>query len=174
MEVVIDQAAEPGFLGQAAEIARVLVADGAALGWVEPPSVAEVDTLLREVARDPGACLAAAWEAGRLLGFGYWRRYGRPTLRANADVHRLLVARQAQGRGVGRGLMTELIGAARAAGVEVLTLDYRGNNEIAAGLYRSLGFAEHGRLSRFVAVGALRYDLVLYSLDLRRFVGARD
>ena len=167
VEVVIDQAAEPGFLGQAAELLRALVADGAALGWVEPPPVAEVDALLREVAADADACLVAAWEQGQLLGFGFWRRYARPTLRPHADVHRLLVGRHAQGKGVGRKVMTELISAARAAGVEVLTLDFRGDNEIAGRLYRSLGFTEHGRLRRFVAVGELRYDQVLYSLDLR-------
>lgn len=49
MEVVIDQAAGPGFLGQAAEVARALVAGGAALGWVQPPLVAEAEALLREV-----------------------------------------------------------------------------------------------------------------------------
>lgn len=63
--------------------------------------------------------------------------------------------------------MTELISTAVSAGIEVLTLDFRGDNVRAAKLYQSLGFTEYGRLPRFVAVGAARYDKVLYALDLR-------
>lgn len=34
---------------QAASLLRILVAQGAALGWVEPPSAVEVESLLREI-----------------------------------------------------------------------------------------------------------------------------
>ncbi len=70
--------------------------------------------------------------------------------------------------GLGRALTGALVEDARAASIEVLTLDARGDNERALGLYRSLGFSEYGRLPDFVAVGARRYDKVLYLLDLRR------
>ncbi len=63
--------------------------------------------------------------------------------------------------------MTALVATAAESGVEVLTLDVRGDNERAASLYRSLGFRQYGRLERFVAVGAARYDTLFYSLDLR-------
>jgi RimJ/RimL family protein N-acetyltransferase len=53
------------------------------------------------------------------------------------------------------------------APVEVLTLDMRGDNERAGALCESLGSVEYGRLHRFVAVGAARYDKVCYALDLR-------
>ncbi len=62
--------------------------------------------------------------------------------------------------------MTRLIDTAFEAGIEVLTLDFRGDNGSAAALYRSLGFTEYGRLPRFVAVGPARYDKVFYALDL--------
>jgi ribosomal protein S18 acetylase RimI-like enzyme len=156
-------------LADATTLLARLVAGGAALGWVDPPTSAEVTALLRDVwTAAPGdAALAVATDDSRLAGLGYWRRYDRPTHRPHADVEKVAVAPDAQGRGVGRRLMTELIAAARSAGVEVLTLDLRGDNERAAGLYESLGFQRYGRLPRFVAVGDRRWDKLFYALDLR-------
>lgn len=171
-----DLAGEPGFTGQAAELLRRLVSDGAALGWVDPPEAGEVAALLRDVAaagERGDACLTGAWVGRRLAGLGYWQRYARPTHRPHADIEKVAVALDCQGRGVGRLLMTELILSAARAGIEVLTLDFRGDNERAARLYRSLGFTEYGRLPRFVAVGPARYDKVLYARDLRDPGGRR-
>jgi ribosomal protein S18 acetylase RimI-like enzyme len=154
----------------AAELFRRLVADGAALGWVDPPSVAEVTALLGEVtaaARDGDAALAIVAEDGRVAGLGYWMRYARPTHRPHADIEKVAVDPDFQGRGVGRRLMAELIAAARAARIEVLTLDLRGDNERAAALYESVGFRQYGRLPDFVAVGERRWDKLFYALDLR-------
>ena len=111
--------------------------------------------------------LVAATEDGRLLGLGYWRRYDRPTHRPHADVEKVAVDPDHQGRGLGRRLMTELVAAARDAHIEVLTLDQRGDNTRAAALYESLGFRLYGRLERFVAVGDQRWDKLFYALDLR-------
>ena len=63
--------------------------------------------------------------------------------------------------------MTALIAAARAADIEVLTLDLRADNAPAIALYESLGFRRYGRIERFVAVGERRYDKLCYALDLR-------
>src|SRR5690349_2680207 len=95
-----------------------LVAGGAALGWVDPPSRDEVARLL-----DEAITLVVAEENGHIAGLGYWRRYERPTHSPHADVEKVAVDPAFQGRGVGRQIMTELISAARAAGVEMLTLD---------------------------------------------------
>lgn len=175
-------------LSDAATLLADLVAAGAALGWVDPPTPAEVATLLREVwTAPPGeAALAVATsagltgdpitadKAGRVLGLAYWRRYDRPTHRPHADVEKVAVSPGAQGRGLGRRLMTVLIGAARDAGVEVLTLDLRADNTRAAALYESLGFQRYGLLPRFVAVGEHRYDKLFYALDLRLLGVAAD
>ena len=147
-----------------------LVGAGAALGWLEPPSPGEIATLLAEINRAVAANDSAvryAYERGELVGFGYWRRYERPTHRPHADLEKLAVARSAQGRGVGGALLAQLIEAARVAGIEVLTLDVRGDNASAQYLYQRFGFREYGRLPRFVAVGKDRYEKVFYALDLR-------
>ncbi len=169
------QAAKPAFAAAAHSILSALVRDGAALGWLEPPPLAEVAELLRSVGRacaaGDGALRAAYLPPGpdpaRLIGLGYWTRYERPTHRPHADMRRIAVARHAQGRGAGRALTSALIDAAREARIEVLTLDARGDNTGALRLYRSLGFTEYGRLRDFVAVGDRRYDTVLCCLDLR-------
>jgi ribosomal protein S18 acetylase RimI-like enzyme len=169
-----ERSAEPGFVAAAQRILADLVVGGAALGWVEPPAPPEVAQLLAHVAaaaRAGDGALRAAYVDGRLAGLGYWLRYTRPTHRPHADLEKLAVAADVHGRGIGRALTATLIDDARRAGIEVLTLDARGDNSTALHLYRSLGFTEYGRLPRFVAVGSRRYDKVLLMLDLRPVTG---
>lgn len=68
-------------IAQTTRMLHELVAGGAALGWVEPPSAKEVGGLLRNVslAADSGdACLAAAFYGDEFAGVGYWLRYTLP------------------------------------------------------------------------------------------------
>ena len=165
-----EAAGRHGFVAAAGWLLRDLVAGGAALGWVDPPSHEEISGLLIAVATAAArgdACLMAAWDGDELAGLGYWRRFARPTYRPHADLERVAVARARQGCGLGRALTTALVTAAVEARVEVLTLDLRGDNRAAYALYRSLGFVEYGRLADFVAVGERRYAKVLMALDLR-------
>lgn len=164
--VAIDDAA----IDAAHAILADLVARGAALGWVEPPTRAEIADLLDKVcaaARAGDGALLLAYADERMVGLGYWLRYARPTHRPHADLEKVAVAADAQGLGVGRMLTASLVDSARAAGVEVLTLDARGDNVGALHLYRTLGFREYGRLPDFVAVGEWRFDKVFYMLDFR-------
>ncbi|MBW5250156.1 N-acetyltransferase [Streptomyces poriferorum] len=166
-----DPELEVRFAESSHRILADLVGGGAALGWVAPPSRDEVAELLGHVisaARAGDAALRAAYLGGRLVGLGYWLRYVRPTHRPHADLEKIAVDAAVHGCGVGRALTTALIADAREAGIEVLTLDARGDNTGALRLYRSLGFTEYGRLPGFVAVGELRYDKVLCMLDLRQ------
>lgn len=166
-----DPARAAGLAVAAHRLLADLVAGGAALGWVEPPTPDEVAALLdgvRSAVRTGDGALRVAYTGGRLVGLGYWLRYRRPTHRPHADLAKLAVDGAVHGRGVGRALTAALIADARAAGIEVLTLDARADNVRALRLYRSLGFTEYGRLPGFVAVGARRYDTVLCLLDLRR------
>ncbi|WP_330334320.1 GNAT family N-acetyltransferase [Streptomyces sp. NBC_00536] len=170
-ELTSDPDLEARFAASAHRILADLVRAGAALGWTEPPSPDEVAELLGHVVsavRAGDAGLRAAYVDRRLVGLGYWQRYARPTHRPHADLEKLAVDAAAHGHGVGRALTTALIEDARRAGIEVLTLDARGDNDSALHLYRSLGFSEYGRLPDFVAVGARRYDKVFCMLDLRR------
>ena len=147
-----------------------LVTSGAALGWVDPPSTEEVRVLLVSVAEDVesgDAALLLARVDDAVVGFGYWRRYLRPTHRPHADLEKVAVRADHQRRGLGRWLTTALVDQARRHQIEQLTLDLRADNTAAISLYGSLGFREYGRLPGFVAVGRRRYDKVLCVLDLR-------
>jgi ribosomal protein S18 acetylase RimI-like enzyme len=147
-----------------------LVAAGAALGWVDPPSTEEVRALLMSVADDVeigDAALVLARVDETVVGFGYWRRYVRPTHRPHADLERVAVRADHQRHGLGRWLTAALVEQARREEVEQLTLDLRADNTAAISLYASLGFREYGRLPEFVAVGDRRHDKVLCVLDLR-------
>nr|WP_262413165.1 GNAT family N-acetyltransferase [Streptomyces acidipaludis] len=161
----------PGAFAESAHrVLDGLVRGGAALGWVDPPTRAEVDDLVDRVltaARQGDAALRAAYLGDRLAGFGYWLRYARPTHRPHADLEKIAVDGAVHGHGVGRALTAALVEDARQAGIEVLTLDARGDNTRALDLYRSLGFREYGRLPDFVAVGPDRYDKVFCMIDLR-------
>ncbi|MFC9759756.1 GNAT family N-acetyltransferase [Streptomyces sp. NPDC056921] len=162
---------EAQLVESAHQILADLVRGGAALGWIEPPSRDEVAELLgRVLSAVPAgdAALRVAYLDRRLVGLGYWLRYSRPTHRPHADLEKIAVDAAAHGRGVGRALTAALITDAREAGIEVLTLDARGDNTNALHLYRSLGFTEYGRLPDFVAVGEHRYDKVFYMLDFRQ------
>ncbi|WP_030245701.1 GNAT family N-acetyltransferase [Streptomyces sp. NRRL S-455] len=170
-ELTSDPELEARFAESAHRILADLVSGGAALGWVEPPSRDEVAELLGHVVsavQAGDAALRAAYLDRRLVGLGYWLRYARPTHRPHADLEKIAVSAAAHGRGVGRALTAALIADARRTGIEVLTLDARGDNTNALRLYRSLGFTEYGRLPDFVAVCEHRYDKVFYMLDFRR------
>jgi ribosomal protein S18 acetylase RimI-like enzyme len=165
--VRVESVADPASIASSSHrILSDLVAGGAALGWVEPPSYEEIAALLAGLV-EPEAALRVAYQADRVVGLGYWRRYARPTHRPHANLERIAVESTAQGAGVGRAIVVSLIEAADRVGVEVLTLDVRADNASARHLYEALGFVEYGRLARFVAVGDARYDKVFYALDLR-------
>ncbi|MFJ6697999.1 GNAT family N-acetyltransferase [Streptomyces sp. NPDC091272] len=170
-QLTSDPELRAAFAESAHRILSELVRGGAALGWVDPPAHDEVAELLRHVVsavRAGDASLRVAYLDRRLVGLGYWLRHTRPTHRPHADLEKIAVAAAAHGRGVGRALTAALVDDARHAGIEVLTLDARGDNTRALRLYRSLGFTEYGRLPDYVAVGQQRYDKVFCMLDIRR------
>ena len=113
-----------------------------------------------------------AHRGDRLVGSGSWARHAYAVARQNAEVRKVMVHPDARGQGVGRAVTAALVGDARAAGVEVLTLDCRGNNHGALRLYASLGFVVSGRRPDFIAVGRERFDQVLLHRDLRTDLAA--
>lgn len=147
-----------------------MVQEGAALGWVEVPTRDQVGELVADLiaATDDGdACLVVAEDDEQILGFAYWTRREMETERPHADVGRVGVSPRARGLGLGRRVLETLVEAARSAGIEVLTLDVRGNNHAAMALYEHFGFREYGRIPDFVAIGEERWDNVFYALDMR-------
>lgn len=148
-----------------------LVADGAALGWIDPPAQDEIERLLAAAAQgvsDGSACGVLARDGEDVVGFGFWARFATPTQRQNADLDKLAVAPAVAGAGLGRRLLRLLLEEARRHGVEQMTLDLRDGNSGAEHLYLSEGFREVGRLPEFVDPGdGRRVDKLLLLRDLR-------
>jgi len=90
-----------------------------------------------------GYYYVAARDGERLVGYGGIALVAGPPM-AEAEVHTLGVHPDVQGRGVGRRLLTELLGYADGLAVAVF-LEVRTDNEPALALYRSVGFEVIGR-----------------------------
>jgi len=75
------------------------------------------------------------------------------------------VARSAQGRGIGRVLVSALVGHARERGASQLHLEVRADNTAARALYEALGFGQVGRRRDYYGRGR---DAVLMALRLSR------
>lgn len=149
-----------------AELVRGVAATGGAVGWVQVPSEEEVDAWIASVL-DSGARLAVAVEGDRVLAAGYWHRRPGVVLSKMAEIRKVMTDPRARRRGAGRRVVELLVEDARAHGVELLTLDCRGNNHGAQQLYAALGFQVTGRRPDAIAVGDERFDQVLMHLDLR-------
>ncbi|BBG03630.1 MULTISPECIES: GNAT family N-acetyltransferase [Pseudonocardia] len=70
-----------------------------------------------------------------------------------ADVQRLMVRPDLQGRGLGTVLLEAAVAHGREMGVEMLTLGARGGTSLPA-FYTARGFVEYGLLPRGVRLGA--------------------
>lgn len=81
-----------------------------------------------------------------------------------AELENIAVAREAQRRGIGRLLLSELVNQLKLAGIDSLHLEVRALNHAAIGLYNSFGFSETGRRTRYYS-GPVE-DAVMMTLRL--------
>jgi [ribosomal protein S18]-alanine N-acetyltransferase len=82
--------------------------------------------------------------AGKVIGFAI-----ASLLAGEAELESIVVAADAQRRGLGRQTFRALILELKKAGAERLTLEVRASNVPARALYRSLGLIETGRRPRY-------------------------
>lgn len=93
---------------------------------------------------------------GRLVGYGGISRLGR-TPPFEHEIHTIGVDPRWQGRGIGRGLLGELLAFADGS---VVYLEVRTDNEPAIALYRSVGFEQVGLRKRYYRIsGADAYTM---------------
>jgi ribosomal-protein-alanine N-acetyltransferase len=92
-------------------------------------------------------------------------------LHPQAELETIAVASAAQRRGVARLLFAAMAGELRASGVAELFLEVRASNQAARALYRSLGFVETGRRTRYY-IDPIE-DAILMALDIGRPVARK-
>lgn len=88
-----------------------------------------------ELAGRPRRDYVVAVDGDELLGYGGIDHNGDV-----ADIMTVATALAAQGRGLGRRLLDELVSRARAGGAEAVLLEVRADNVAARRLYESSGF----------------------------------
>lgn len=137
----------PDQLDQLAELLVEIVDDGASVGFLPPLDPAEARTYWSGVL-GPGVVLLVAEERGRIVGTAQLHLEQRANGRHRAEVAKLMVYPSARRRGLGRRLMERLEEIAREEGRTLLVLDTR-EGDPSNRLYRSLGWAEAGRIPRY-------------------------
>ena len=121
-----------------AEYRRGLVEHlGMAAERAEAKVARDVDHVLPQGLATPDTWIWAVEEEGRVVGtvFVGLRDGG-------AWLYDVTIAEDERGKGYGRAAMTALEDEVRALGHDTIGLNVWGQNEVARGLYRSLGWAE--------------------------------
>ncbi|MGD9785506.1 MAG: N-acetyltransferase family protein [Hyphomicrobiaceae bacterium] len=135
-----------------------------------PPDTLQMERRWQEVL-EAGCPYLVATRDGRVQGYAYARPYNaRPAYRWTVEDS-VYVAPSAQGRGLGRALLSGVIAATEAAGFrQMVALIAPDAAEGSVALHRALGFREAGRLQ---ALGFKlgRWHDVLY---MRRQLGIGD
>jgi ribosomal protein S18 acetylase RimI-like enzyme len=104
-----------------------------------------IERRLRQDIAPPNSFILAAEAEDTFLGMaGFWR-HERKKRRHLGGIWGVFVVPEAQGRGIGRALMTEAIARAeKLADLEQIMLSVTAGNEAARNLYVSMGFEPFG------------------------------
>ena len=113
---------------------------------LDPPSLSDMEDRRADVLSKGLPYLVAA-DGGRLLGFAYCNWFKpRPAYRFSAEDS-IYMAADAQGRGIGRALLIELITQAEQAGIrKLIAIIGDSANVSSIAVHRSVGFAPVGIL----------------------------
>ena len=151
-------------------IYRPAVVGGTASFELEPPDDAEMGRRFR-VITEGGFPYLVAEAAGQILGYAYVSQYRpRPAYRYSVE-NSIYVAPEAQGKGVGRLLLAELIRVATAKGYRQVVAVIGDTSQTASiGLHRAQGFTFSGTIH---AVG-YKHGRWLDSVMMQRPLGPGD
>jgi ribosomal protein S18 acetylase RimI-like enzyme len=156
---------EGQLLARTDELAELLVdavAGGASVGFLAPLDRAVAEEWWKARAEGPFAVWAAV-DGGRIVGTVSLAFPDKPNSRHRAELVKLMVHRDARGRGLGRTLLAAAEQAAAAAGITLLHLDTETGSP-AEHLYRSAGWTRAGVIPDYAADpgGALRPTTLYY------------
>ncbi|WP_031481112.1 GNAT family N-acetyltransferase [Streptomyces bicolor] len=151
------------------ELAELLVdtvEDGASVGFLAPLDRTAAIAWWEERAAAVAAGQLEVWAAcagERTVGTVSLAFPDKPNSRHRAELVKLMVHREARGRGLGRRLLTTAETAAIRAGVTLLHLDTE-TDSLAERLYASAGWTRAGVIPDFAAspAGVLRSTTIYY------------
>jgi ribosomal protein S18 acetylase RimI-like enzyme len=156
----------PEFLVELGLLLCDAVESGASLGFLPPLSSQEARTYWDNVFAAVGSghrTLSVALLEGQLVGAVQLGLEMRANGSHRAEVMKLMVRRQARGRGVGRALMLHIDALARSLQRTLLVLDTR-CGDVAEQLYEHLGYRRAGIIPGYArsASGVLDDTLFMY------------
>ncbi|MHA6534298.1 GNAT family N-acetyltransferase [Paenibacillus sp. BAC0078] len=126
-----------------------------------------VTTRIRLEPSEERFTLGAFDDKEKLVGMVTFFRESRPKINHKAHVYSVYTHPDARKQGLGRLLMLELIGRAKAMpGLEILTLTLTSTNLPAKKLYESLGFICYGTEPKAMKLGEEYLDEDLMCLEL--------
>ncbi|WP_066174599.1 GNAT family N-acetyltransferase [Bacillus marinisedimentorum] len=129
------------------------------------PAVIQWDSVDEYAAAHPAGSQLAAFHNGKVCGYAHFHS---PTpLLSNQHVAELAVAVHpgCQGMGVGKQLLETLVEKARSDGKVKLALRVMETNQSAVEFYKTLGFAEQGRLIKeFFINDQYVDDILMYKI----------
>ncbi|WP_329113699.1 GNAT family N-acetyltransferase [Streptomyces sp. NBC_01465] len=140
----------------AEELAGLLVEaveDGASLGFLAPLDHAEAAAWWRSLASDvtEGRLVVwAAYDSGRMTGTISFAPARKANSRHRAEIAKVLVRKEARGRGLARNLLAVAERHAVATGVTLLMLDTE-TDSAADHLYRREGWTPYGTVPGYAA-----------------------
>ena len=143
------------------------VESGASVGFLAPLARAEAVAWWRGRSAAVAAGRLLVWvaygEPGRVLGTVSLALADKPNSAHRAELVKLMVRRDARGRGLGRSLLTRAEEAAAARGITLLHLDTETGSP-AEHLYRSSGWTPVGAIPDYAAdpAGVLRPTTIYY------------
>jgi ribosomal-protein-alanine N-acetyltransferase len=152
-----EAAIRPMQAGDLSRVMEIAAGVGSAPHW---PDSAFRNAINPELAPARVALVAAAPETGTVDGFAV-----ASLLAGQAELEIIVIAAERQGRGWGRRLLQELIGELRRKDVHEVFLEVRVSNQAALHLYRSFGFAETGRRTRYYSSPVEDGVMMRLSLD---------
>ncbi|MFF5107324.1 GNAT family N-acetyltransferase [Streptomyces sp. NPDC000134] len=172
----LDAAGLPPYLEGLADLLTDTVRGGASIGFLAPLDRAEALAWWRGRADAVAAGALAVWVAhqdGRVAGTVGLALPDKPNSRHRAELVKLMVHREARGRGLGRTLLTTAEEAAAASGITLLHLDTETDSP-AEHLYRTAGWTRAGVIPDYAASpdGVLR-PTTLYFKRIGARIGER-
>lgn len=117
------------------------------------------EQLAQRLLSTPYQAIFGAFDGEALVALAGFRRERNAKLQHRGDIWGVYVAPAARGAGVSRALMTALLAHLRTlAGVVLVNLSVRADNDAARALYRRLGFRLTGVDTRSLCVDGVYHD----------------
>lgn len=166
MTAAVERVTDASAATTAAALAPVLidtVESGASVGWIEPPTLDEATRWWAALFADPATETWVARDGDRALGTITLVRAAKRNGPHRAEVIKLMVHRDARGRGIAPALMGALEEYAAAGGLTLLVLDTE-TGSLAESLYTRWGWQTVGGIPDYAVSpsGALGGTTIMY------------